>query len=69
MEKLAGSAALTALIGNIKAALRLKQDALTFDAAPTADSANPVTSGGVKAALDALAQQIPSYEDGDEVSY
>ncbi len=69
MEKLAGSAALAALIGNIKAALRLKQDALTFDAAPTANSANPVTSGGVKDALDALAQQIPSYEDGDEVSY
>lgn len=69
MEKLAGSAALTVLIGNIKTALRGKQDALTFDAAPTANSANPVTSGGVKAALDALAQQIPSYEDGDEVSY
>ncbi len=69
MEKLAGSTAIAALIGNIKAALRGKQDALTFDAAPTADSANPVTSGGVKDALDALAQQIPSYEDGDEVSY
>ena len=29
-----------------------KQDTLTFDTAPTASSANPVTSGGVKAALD-----------------
>lgn len=30
-----------------------KQNALTFDTAPTASSANPVTSGGVKTALDA----------------
>lgn len=29
-----------------------KQNALTFDTAPTAGSTNPVTSGGVKAALD-----------------
>lgn len=29
-----------------------KQDKLTFDATPTANSANPVTSGGVKSALD-----------------
>ena len=69
MEKLAGSAALAALIAKIKAALRGKQDALIFDAAPTANSTNPVTSGGVKTALDALAQQIPTYPDGDEVSY
>jgi len=69
MEKLAGSTAIAALIEKIKAALRGKQDALTFDTAPTANSTNPVTSGGVKDALDALAQQIPSYPDGDEVSY
>ena len=69
MEKLAGSTALAELISKTKAALRGKQDALTFDAAPTAGSANPVTSGGVKTALDALAGQIPSYTDGDEVSY
>lgn len=30
-----------------------KQDALTFDTTPIANSTNPVTSGGVKAALDA----------------
>lgn len=35
-----------------------KQNALTFDTAPTAGSTNPVTSGGVKAALDALPQPI-----------
>lgn len=29
-----------------------KQDVLTFDSTPTADSANPVTSGGIKTALD-----------------
>jgi len=35
-----------------------KQNALTFDTAPTAGSTNPVTSGGVKAALDDLLQPI-----------
>ena len=38
-----------------KAAWNAKQDALTFDDAPTAGSANPVKSGGVKTALDAKA--------------
>lgn len=32
--------------------LSLKQDTLTFDDTPTADSTNPVTSGGVKTELD-----------------
>lgn len=36
-----------------KATWNAKQSALTFDSAPTADSTNPVTSGGVKTALDA----------------
>lgn len=35
-----------------------KQNALTFDTAPTEGSTNPVTSGGVKAALDDLPQTI-----------
>lgn len=35
-----------------------KQKALTFDTAPTAGSTNPVTSGGVKAALEDLPQPI-----------
>ena len=69
MEKLAGSTAIAALIHQTKAALRSKQDALQIDAAPTAGSLNIVTSGGVKAALDELKRQIPSYADGDEVSY
>lgn len=33
-------------------AINGKQDALTFDNTPTANSTNPVTSGGVKAALE-----------------
>ena len=35
-----------------------KQNALTFDTTPTEGSTNPVTSGGVKAALDDLPQPI-----------
>lgn len=35
-----------------------KQNALTFDSTPTAGSTNPITSGGVKAALDDLPQPI-----------
>ena len=34
-----------------KAAWNAKQDALTFDDAPTTDSVNPVKSGGIAAAL------------------
>lgn len=33
-----------------------KQDVLTFDEVPTTDSQNPVRSGGVKAAIDAVGQ-------------
>ena len=35
--------------------LAAKQNSLTFDSTPTASSSNPVTSGGVKTALDAKA--------------
>ena len=35
-----------------RAAWNAKQSALTFDTTPTADSTNPVTSGGIKTALD-----------------
>lgn len=35
-----------------------KQDVLTFDTTPTANSTNPVTSGGVKAALDQKADTL-----------
>lgn len=33
-------------------ALAEKQDTLTFDSAPTANSTNPVTSGGIKTYVD-----------------
>lgn len=39
----------------ITTALGNKQDKLTFDTTPTANSTNPVTSGGIKTALDAIA--------------
>ena len=41
----------------IKVDLDSKQDKLTFDTAPTANSTNPVTSGGVKSALDGKADK------------
>lgn len=43
---------LTYLWGKIQAKLNLKQNTLTFDTTPTANSNNPVTSGGVKTALE-----------------
>jgi len=42
-------------------ALAGKQDTLTFDSTPTASSTNPVTSGGVKSALDAKADKSDTY--------
>lgn len=35
-----------------------KQNALTFDSTPTANSNNPVTSGGIKAALDGMQSSL-----------
>jgi len=35
-----------------------KQDVLTFDSAPTAESTNPVTSAGIKMALDSVDAEI-----------
>ena len=45
-------------IDGLDAALAAKQDALTFDSTPTAGSTNPVTSGGVKTALDSKANAL-----------
>lgn len=42
-------------------AIAAKQDALTFDTTPTAGSTNPVTSGGVKTALDGKANIIHTH--------
>ena len=38
-----------------------KQDALTFDDAPTENSANPVKSGGVKTAIDTVATNLSTH--------
>ena len=42
-------------------ALAGKQDTLTFDTTPTANSTKPVTSGGIKNALDAKADSSTTY--------
>lgn len=47
------NAGVSYLWSKIKAALKGKQDTLTFDSTPTAGSSNPVTSDGVRAAIDA----------------
>lgn len=39
-------------IGDLSTEVEGKQDALTFDNTPTTNSSNPVTSGGIKTALD-----------------
>lgn len=39
-----------------------KQDALTFDTTPTAGSTNPVTSGGIKTALEVLQSNIDTVD-------
>ena len=45
----------------IKVDLDKKQNNLTFDFEPTADSANPITSGGVEKALDGKADKQTDY--------
>lgn len=42
----------------VDSAVKEKQDALTFDSTPTAGSTNPVTSGGIKAAVDSVDTEI-----------
>ena len=44
-------------INNLNSTLDKKQNKLTFDFEPTANSTNPVTSGGVKSALDGKADK------------
>lgn len=57
-------------ISDVQQGLAGKQDTLTFDAAPTAGSQNPVTSGGVKQALDDIeltpGPQGPPGEKGEK---
>ena len=41
--------------------LSKKQDKLTFDTTPTANSSNPVTSSGIKAAIEAKTVDLSGY--------
>ena len=52
-------------ITSIQGTLANKQDELTFDAAPTAGSTNPVTSEGIKTYVD---NNVPSIIEGDGIS-
>ena len=66
LDEKADASTLTSHTGNTtvhitaaeRTAWNAKQAALTFDTTPTADSTNPVTSGGVKAAIDGKAAQV-----------
>ena len=46
--------------------LNKKQNILTFDATPKNGSTNPVTSGGIKTAMDALSEKIASSVSSDD---
>jgi hypothetical protein len=55
---------------SLSAKIATKQDTLTFDSTPTADSSNPVTSAGIKTALTnlyssifGLGEEIPANAD------
>lgn len=48
-------------LGTVITDISGKQDVLTFDSTPTANSTNPVTSGGVKNALDDKADKSITY--------
>lgn len=46
--------------------LNKKQNILTFDNTPKNGSINPVTSGGIKTAMDALSEKIASSVSSDD---
>ena len=51
------------LIDAVQDALDAKQGTLTFDSEPTAGSNNPVTSDGIKAAIDAIQPQSLTFDE------
>ena len=51
----------TSLQNSINGLSTGKQDKLTFDSTPTANSSNPVTSAGIKAAIDAKTVDLSNY--------
>ena len=48
---------------DVETALSNKQDKLTFDTTPTANSTNPVTSGGIKTAIDSIS--VPEFTQAE----
>lgn len=46
--------------------LSKKQDKLTFDTTPTANSSNPVTSSGIKTAIDSISVPEFTQEEIDD---
>lgn len=61
-EKIADASNIhTSLQNSINGLSTGKQDKLTFDTTPTADSTNPVTSAGIKAAIDAKTVDLSNY--------
>lgn len=49
------------IITTMKKAIDSLQDQLTFDTTPTAGSSNPVTSDGIKKAIDAKTVDLSNY--------
>lgn len=79
VAKYLDDAGLKYVIKKIKSLLASKQDLLTFDAAPKKESKNPVTSGGIYAALyetddiffeiDALGNMMPRDEIPSQITH
>ena len=57
----------TSLQNSINGLSTGKQDKLTFDTAPTAGSSNPVTSAGIKAAIDAKTVDLSNYYTKEQI--
>lgn len=53
---------LSGVTSSVQDQLNSKQPALTFDATPTAGSTNPVTSGGVKDAVDVVSTRVDAID-------
>lgn len=66
-KKADAAAAHSSLQANIDQMSTGKQDKLTFDDTPTADSLNPVTSDGIKKAIDAKTVDLSNYPTNDGV--
>lgn len=52
---------------SLQDSINTKQDRLTFDTTPTAGSTNPVTSAGIKAAIDAKTVDLSNYYTKNQV--